>query len=462
MIAIGYRHFDPDSSGGDSHPWPSAEPIRVRGALDCGSLLPLSSPRRCSRDFDTLPVALRKAGFESTGRQQAGLIESGSKLPHSKAARTDRRRSRFRVPARLNRSSPFSSPFALSICTHGEGDGIASRARVGQDPGLNGVAVIHRENRLARGGGCRTGHPGGHIGHSDHQGMAGSHSGQGAGDGFAVLRDAPLANHRDRTRRERSSRWARSFRCGWLSVRAAARRRQPSRRPARTRRPRPSSSSSRRRRRRSTSCSTSTTRRRWATSSSTCRPRSPISSRGWSRPTASTPPATAFPSQRSPAVSDAQGHLRGRHAAVRARARHAPRRHHVVARPAGHDVDLPDDVDHGRFATGLSRLPGPLPPSRSTSPNEGTQNRRPRYRSSTTTRRTSSTVRLRRRCLSPRPASSPATFSPGSPRPTPTCPRTPWWSRRRRASRRTFRTSSSARAPSAAASSRSSRAGTGS
>ena len=45
------------------------------GALECGSLLPLSPARACSRPFVRVP---------SPG-QQAGLSKSGSKLPHSKA-----------------------------------------------------------------------------------------------------------------------------------------------------------------------------------------------------------------------------------------------------------------------------------------------------------------------------------------------------------------------------------------
>jgi hypothetical protein len=43
--------------------------------LECGSLLPLSWGRACSRRLGELP----------NGGQQAGLKKSGSKLPHSKA-----------------------------------------------------------------------------------------------------------------------------------------------------------------------------------------------------------------------------------------------------------------------------------------------------------------------------------------------------------------------------------------
>jgi hypothetical protein len=44
-------------------------------ALECGSLLPLSPARACSRPFVPVP----------NPGQQAGLSQSGSKLPHSKA-----------------------------------------------------------------------------------------------------------------------------------------------------------------------------------------------------------------------------------------------------------------------------------------------------------------------------------------------------------------------------------------
>jgi hypothetical protein len=47
-------------------------------------LLPLSSPRACSRDFATAPVS-RYLAVECSS-QQAGFDESGSKLPHSKAS----------------------------------------------------------------------------------------------------------------------------------------------------------------------------------------------------------------------------------------------------------------------------------------------------------------------------------------------------------------------------------------
>jgi hypothetical protein len=56
---------------------------RACGALECGSLLPLSSPRACLRDFQTAPVS-RYLAIERSS-QQAGWGESGSKLPHSKA-----------------------------------------------------------------------------------------------------------------------------------------------------------------------------------------------------------------------------------------------------------------------------------------------------------------------------------------------------------------------------------------
>jgi hypothetical protein len=58
-------------------------------ALECGSLLPLSSPRACSRDFERVSNSraaswLAKVKLEI--RQQAGWRKSCSKLPHSKAS----------------------------------------------------------------------------------------------------------------------------------------------------------------------------------------------------------------------------------------------------------------------------------------------------------------------------------------------------------------------------------------
>jgi hypothetical protein len=71
---------------------------------ECGSSLPLSPPRACSREFrsGTLPVSLfegisfasaiqrkhPRGNFdrERISRQQAGCAQSGSKLPHSKAS----------------------------------------------------------------------------------------------------------------------------------------------------------------------------------------------------------------------------------------------------------------------------------------------------------------------------------------------------------------------------------------
>jgi len=62
----------------------------MRGVLECGSLLPLSCPRACSREFQakTQFAASKLAGLSSENAicsQQAGWRKSGSKLPHSKA-----------------------------------------------------------------------------------------------------------------------------------------------------------------------------------------------------------------------------------------------------------------------------------------------------------------------------------------------------------------------------------------
>ena len=58
-------------------------PARAENAsaklLECGSLLPLSARRACSRELNFARV---------NRRQQAGSSKSGSKLPHSKAPHT--------------------------------------------------------------------------------------------------------------------------------------------------------------------------------------------------------------------------------------------------------------------------------------------------------------------------------------------------------------------------------------
>ena len=59
----------------------------VRGALECGSLLPLSLEPACWRPLDSNPAFRRATGTVSKSREQARGEESGSKLPHSKAPR---------------------------------------------------------------------------------------------------------------------------------------------------------------------------------------------------------------------------------------------------------------------------------------------------------------------------------------------------------------------------------------
>ena len=111
------QHFEPTAM--KNLPW---LPLRrndgpaVNGseALECGSLLPLSAPRACSRGshlprFSALYALL--SGTEFPASELAGR-ESGSKLPHSKASR--RLRGRKRYPA-ASKAQSYSDAYTAAL-----------------------------------------------------------------------------------------------------------------------------------------------------------------------------------------------------------------------------------------------------------------------------------------------------------------------------------------------------------
>ncbi len=81
------------------------------GAFDCGSLLPLSSPRACSRDFEPAPfspvpggVQLQPASWLMRKRQQAAALESSARAATLGAASTTELSRRASTSSRDNRA----------------------------------------------------------------------------------------------------------------------------------------------------------------------------------------------------------------------------------------------------------------------------------------------------------------------------------------------------------------------
>jgi len=82
--------------------------------LECGSLLPLYPPRACSRSYRCA--------------QQAGLKESGSKLPHSKTSGLAGRGMRVGKPRSPRRIS-VSQEIRSTLPDQKNGHGIAGRRK---------------------------------------------------------------------------------------------------------------------------------------------------------------------------------------------------------------------------------------------------------------------------------------------------------------------------------------------
>ena len=122
--------------------WTHTPQARVCGALECGSLLPLS--------HSLVPRARRGIGALANSAERALREESGSRLPHSKASQARGEGSGFPAVGPLARADNFGRGGRL--CTVGDREGKGSPPRLLPLCGDAGADVDASTLGLATGG----------------------------------------------------------------------------------------------------------------------------------------------------------------------------------------------------------------------------------------------------------------------------------------------------------------------